>query len=153
MVSFGTTDQGYAGTTTPAAWRIGLGDGAGAALVVPVVPGEAVTANTVPLGPLLGIAGVLAAALLATVAARLWRRSRVRDRAAAPTGAAASTQVPPAPDTADVPAARPLEIRDLAKTYRGGFRRCAACRSTSSGAWCSACSARTAPARPPCCAC
>ena len=117
MVSFGTTDQGYAGTTTPAAWRIGLGDGAEAALVVPVVPGEAVTANTVPLGPLLGIAAVLAAALLATTAARLWRR-----RTAAPPGAAVPTQVPPTPGTADVVAARPLEIHDLAKTYRGGFR-------------------------------
>ena len=117
MVSFGTTDQGYAGTTTPAAWRIGLGDGAEAALVVPVVPGEAVTANTVPLGPLLGIAGVLAAALLATTAARLWRR-----RAAAPPGPAVPTQVPPASGAADVAAARPLEIHDLAKTYRGGFR-------------------------------
>jgi len=117
MVSFGTTDQGYAGTTTPAAWRIGLGDGAEAALVVPVVPGEAVTANTVPLGPLLGIAAVLAAALLATTAARLWRR-----RAAAPPGATVPTQVPPTPGTADVVAARPLEIHDLAKTYRGGFR-------------------------------
>ena len=153
MVSFGTTDQGYAGTTTPAAWRIGLGDGAGAALVVPVVPGEAVTANTVPLGPLLGIAGVLAAALLATVAARLWRRSRVRDRAAAPTGAAASTQEPGAPDTADVP--RPGRWRSATspRPTAAGSRPCAGCRSTSSGAWCWACSARTAPARPPCCAC
>ena len=122
MVSFGTTDQGYAGTTTPAAWRIGLGDGADAALVVPVVPGEAVTANTVPLGPLLGIAGVLAAALLAMVAARLWRRRAERGRAAAPSGAAVPTHAPAAPGAADVPAARPLEIRDLAKTYRGGFR-------------------------------
>ncbi len=124
MVSFGTTDQGYAGTTTPAAWRIGLGDGADAALVVPVVPGEAVTANTVPLGPLLGIAGVLAAALLAMVGARLWRRRAERGRTAAHPGAAVPTHLPPVPalGAADVPAARPLEIRDLAKTYRGGFR-------------------------------
>ena len=107
MVSIGTTDQGYTGTTTPAAWRIGV-DGPGGALVVPVVPGEAVTANTVPLGPLLGIAGVLAAALLATVAARLRRR--------------APTDSPdPAAGDPGGPAARPLEIRDLAKTYRGGF--------------------------------
>ena len=122
MVSFGTTDQGYAGTTTPSAWRIGLGDGADAALVVPVVPGEAVTANTVPLRPLLGIAGVLAAALLAMVAARLWRRSAERGRAAGPPAAAVPAHLPPAPGAAGVPAARPLEIRDLAKTYRGGFR-------------------------------
>ena len=120
MVSFGTTDQGYAGTTTPAAWRIGLGDGADAALVVPVVPGEAVTANTVPLGPLLGIAGVLAAALLAMVAARLWRR-RAGARTRAPVRPFRRTCHRP-PGAADVPAARPLEIHDLAKTYRGGFR-------------------------------
>jgi len=107
MVSIGTTDQGYTGTTTPAAWRIGV-DGPGGALVVPVVPGEAVTANTVPLGPLLGIAGVLATALLATVAARLRRR--------APTDSA-----DPAAGDPGGTAARPLEIRDLAKTYRGGF--------------------------------
>jgi ABC-2 type transport system ATP-binding protein len=102
MLSVGTTDQGYAGTTTPAVWRIGL-DGP-AALAVPVVPGEAVTANTVPLGPLLGIGGVLAAALLA------WAVGRVRRR--------------PGPVTAAPPEGtgeRPLEIRDLAKTYRGGF--------------------------------
>jgi ABC-2 type transport system ATP-binding protein len=107
MVSVGTTDQGYTGTTTPAAWRIGV-DGPGGALVVPVVPGEAVTANTVPLGPLLGIAGVLAAALLTTVAARLRRR--------------APTDSPdPAAGGPGGTAPRPLEIRDLAKTYRGGF--------------------------------
>ena len=89
MVSVGTTDQGYAGTTDPG----GLADRArrrrGAALVVPVVPGEAVTANTVPLGPLLGIAGVLAAALLAMVAARLRRR-----RAAARPGGADACRRP-----------------------------------------------------------
>src|SRR6185503_1039529 len=76
LVSIGTTDQGYAGATDPAVWRIGLdGDGRGAtALAVPVVPGEAVTADTVPRGPLLGIAGVLGTALLAWAAARLRRR-------------------------------------------------------------------------------
>jgi ABC-2 type transport system ATP-binding protein len=103
MVSFGTTDQGYTGGTTPAVWRIAVPegpDGAAGALAVPIVPGEAVTANTVPLGPLLGIAGVLAAALVAWAVARFRRRA-------------------PAAVTPDD--ARPLEIRDLAKTYRGGF--------------------------------
>jgi ABC-2 type transport system ATP-binding protein len=117
MVSVGTTDQGYAGSTTPAVWRIGVTgtDDSAGALLVPVVPGEAVTANTVPLGPLLGIAGVLAAALAATVVARLYRRRIGRATAASVAGA---------PDTAEAavsPAPRPLEIRDLAKTYRGGF--------------------------------
>ena len=107
LVSVSTTDQGYAGATTPAVWRIGLADDAGqpgGSLAVPVVPGEAVTANTVPLGPLLGIAGVLGAAVLAWAVARM-RRPR-RDTAAAATERAA----------------HPLEIRDLAKTYRGGFK-------------------------------
>jgi ABC-2 type transport system ATP-binding protein len=105
MVSIGTTDQGYAGGTDPAVWRIGLDGTDGASgLAVPVVPGEAVTANTVPRGPVLGILGVLGAALLAWIAARVRRRP----------------QPAAAPGSADDDA-RPLEIRDLAKTYRGGF--------------------------------
>ncbi|WP_240157316.1 alpha/beta fold hydrolase [Pseudonocardia broussonetiae] len=98
VVTVGTTDQAYAGGTDPAAWSVD----AGTVLTVPVVPGEAVTANTVPLGPAVGIGVVLGVALLAWGAAALLRRR----------GAAA---VDPAPD------APPLEIRDLAKTYRGGF--------------------------------
>jgi len=127
MVSIGTTDQGYAGTTSPAAWRIATDGptGSGGALVVPVVPGEAVTANTVPLGPLLGIAGVLAAALLAAVVARVRRRGATR-AIAAPAPPAVTTgagRAGAAPDPAETgaPGPRPLEIRDLAKTYRGGF--------------------------------
>jgi ABC-2 type transport system ATP-binding protein len=104
LVSIGTTDQGYAGGTDPAVWRIGL-DGTPAGLAVPVVPGEAVTTNTVPLGPLLGIAGVLITALLA------WAVAQLRGRRVSPAAASG-------PDGE----ARPLEIRDLAKTYRGGFR-------------------------------
>ena len=102
LVSVGTTDQGFTGGTEPAVWRIGL---AGAALAVPVVAGEAVTANTVPLVPLLGIAGVLGAALLAWLVARV----RSARRPAAPAATATGPEPPP------------LEIRDLAKTYRGGF--------------------------------
>ncbi|WP_433560099.1 alpha/beta fold hydrolase [Pseudonocardia xinjiangensis] len=102
VVSVGTTDQAYASGTEPAVWRIGLsGD---AALTVPVVPGEAVTANTVPLLPLIGIAVVLALSLLAWIVARIVGR-----RSAAGTVAAADPDAPP------------LEIHTLAKTYRGGF--------------------------------
>jgi ABC-2 type transport system ATP-binding protein len=102
MVSVSTTDQAYAGATEPAVWRIGL---AGVpALTVPLVPGEAVTANTVPLVPLIGIVVVLALALLIWIGARLIGR-----RSAA--GAVAGAD----------PDAPPLEIHDLAKTYRGGF--------------------------------
>jgi ABC-2 type transport system ATP-binding protein len=99
VVSIGTTDQAYAGGTDPAAWLLD----AGPALTVPMVPGEAVTANTVPLGPAIGIGVVLGTALLAWLVAGARRRRR--DTAA--------------PDDAAAP---PLEIRDLVKTYRGGFR-------------------------------
>ncbi|MHA6783433.1 alpha/beta fold hydrolase [Pseudonocardia saturnea] len=98
VVSVGTTDQAYAGGTDPAAWSVDVaGD-----LTVPEVPGEAVTANTVPLGPAVGIAVVVAIALLAWGVGGLVRRRR-------------------AAVTVDDPDAAPLEIRDLAKTYRGGF--------------------------------
>nr|WP_239029464.1 alpha/beta fold hydrolase [Pseudonocardia acidicola] len=101
VVSISTTDQGYASATQPAVWRIGLADGA-ADLTVPVVPGRAVTANTVPLVPLIGIGVVLLLALLAWAGARLVRRrSATLDRAGDPES--------------------PLEIHGLAKTYKGGF--------------------------------
>jgi ABC-2 type transport system ATP-binding protein len=98
LVSISTTDQSYATTTEPAVWRIGLPD---TAVTVPVVPGESVTANTVPLGPAIGIGIVLALALLGWLAGRVLVRRRVR-----PAGAGGG---------------RPLEVCDLAKTYRGGF--------------------------------
>ncbi|MDN5749247.1 MAG: alpha/beta fold hydrolase [Pseudonocardia sp.] len=102
VVTVGTTDQAYAGGTEPAVWRVGVTGG----LTVPVVPGEAVTANTVPVGPAIGIAVVLGLAVLGWVGSRLvpgplTRRGRAR----------AVVE----PDTA------PLVIRDLTKTYRGGF--------------------------------
>ena len=153
MVSIGTTDQGYTGTTTPAAWRIGV-DGPGGALVVPVVPGEAVTANTVPLGPLLGIAGVLAAALLATVAARLRRRADTGRRHPVRRGGGAHRL--PGPGRRR-PRRHQLRGRSRSATSRrptgAGSAPCTTCRSTSSGAWCWACSVPTAPGRPLSCAC
>ena len=148
MVSVGTTDQGFAGTTTPAVWRIGLGGAeAGGALSVPVVPGEAVTANTVPAGPLLGIAGVFAAALLATVVARLYRR---RVGHGAPTGPDARRHRRTA-----VVSPHPGRSRSATspRPTAAASRPCAGCPSTSSAAWCWACSVRTAPARRPCSAC
>ncbi|WP_373865912.1 alpha/beta fold hydrolase [Pseudonocardia asaccharolytica] len=96
VVSIGTTDQGYASPDDPAVWRIEL-DGA---LSVPVVPGRAVTANTVPIGYVIGIGVVLAIALGAGVAGWIRRRRR-------------PTRVTGDPDL-------PLEITGLAKTYRGG---------------------------------
>ncbi len=104
VVSFSTTDQGYAGVLEPAVWSIGLVPAVdGLALALPVVPGDTITANTVPRGPLIGIAVVLGLALLTWVAARVLGRRRT-------------------PRPAGVDASRPLEIADLAKTYKGGFR-------------------------------
>ncbi|WP_049803449.1 alpha/beta fold hydrolase [Pseudonocardia dioxanivorans] len=99
VVGVSTTDQAYAPANDPAVWRIGLG--ADPTVSVPSVPGRAVTENTVPFGYLVGIGVILAGALLAWLVAR-WRRRRL---------------LAPAPD----PDAPPLEIRGLAKTYRGGF--------------------------------
>nr|WP_232663400.1 alpha/beta fold hydrolase [Pseudonocardia sp. TRM90224] len=95
VVSIATTDQGFLGSTEPAVWQIA----AGGELTVPAVPGEAVAANTVPLVPLVGIGLVLALVLAAWLVARLRRRPTVSDT------------------SDDVP----LRIRDLAKTYKGGF--------------------------------
>jgi ABC-2 type transport system ATP-binding protein len=98
-VSVGTTDQAFTGPVEPAVWQVGVtGD-----LTVPVVPVSSdATASTVPLGPLLGLVGVLAVAVLGWLVARL-RRRRV------------------AGGTADVDAP-PLQVTGLAKTYSGGFQ-------------------------------
>ncbi len=96
LVSVSTTDQAYAGSTAPAVWQVGATGG----LAVPTVAGRAVAPNTVPLAPLVGIGIVLVAALAAWLVARLRRRP-------------ASVE----PD----PAATPLVIEGLAKTYKGGF--------------------------------
>ena len=98
LVSVSTTDEGYTGTPDPAVWQIGLGGGA---VTVPVVPGESVTANTVPAGPAIGIGVVLGIALLGWLAGRVLLRRRT--------------------PTAGPGTGRPLQVRDLAKTYRGGF--------------------------------
>ncbi|WP_405417561.1 alpha/beta fold hydrolase [Pseudonocardia alni] len=101
LVQLSTTDQGYDSGTDPAVWRVGLaGD---TALSVPQVPGRTESAGTVPLWPVLGIAAVLAAALLVWLVARL--RSRRTE-----------------PSDDDVPGdAPPLVVGGLAKTYRNGF--------------------------------
>ncbi|HEY0812450.1 MAG TPA: alpha/beta fold hydrolase [Pseudonocardia sp.] len=96
VVTVATTDQGYAGGTDPAVWSIAQSGG----LSVPEVPGESRTANTVPLVPAVGIGVILLGALAAGLVARLRRR---------PTGGT--------PD----PAAPPLRVTDVAKTYKGGF--------------------------------
>jgi ABC-2 type transport system ATP-binding protein len=98
VVSIATTDDGFTGPVEPAVWRVGVTSG----LVVPVVPGTSETASTVPRGPLVGIAAVLAVAGLGWMVARLYgRRGAVYPRGN------------------DDP---PLVIQGLAKTYAGGFR-------------------------------
>ncbi|OZM76692.1 alpha/beta fold hydrolase [Pseudonocardia sp. MH-G8] len=96
-VSVATTDQAFTGPIEPAAWRVGVAG----ALTVPVVPGASDVTRTVPLGPLAGIAAVLALALLGWLGSR-WYARRV------------------AQPTRDLDG-EPLVIRDLAKTYAGGF--------------------------------
>ena len=96
VVTIATTDQGYAGDTDPAVWRLGVTG----ALSVPLVAGEAHTANTVPPVPAIGIGVILLGALVAALVARLRRRPAAG---------------PPRPD------APPLAVTDLAKTYKGGF--------------------------------
>ncbi|MEU6698325.1 ATP-binding cassette domain-containing protein [Pseudonocardia sp. NPDC046786] len=103
MVQLSTTDQGFASGTDPAVWQVGLARDP--VLSVPEVPGRTESAGTVPLWPVLGTAGVLAAAFV------LWLLARRPFRHADPDAAA--------PDGSDPP---PLEVRALAKTYRNGFR-------------------------------
>jgi ABC-2 type transport system ATP-binding protein len=102
VVSVATTDEGFTGPVEPAVWQVGVSGG----LTVPVVPGTSDTASTVPLGPLAGIAVVLALAALGWVVARLRRR-----------GAGPAETAPPGSDVDP-----PLVVRGLAKTYAGGFR-------------------------------
>jgi ABC-2 type transport system ATP-binding protein len=101
-VSIATTDAGFTGPVEPAVWQVGVSGG----LTVPVVPGTSDTASTVPLGPIVGIAVVLAVAALGWVVARLRRRGAVLSE----TGSPGSDDDPP------------LVVRGLAKTYAGGFR-------------------------------
>ncbi|HVV10299.1 alpha/beta fold hydrolase [Amycolatopsis sp.] len=91
-----TTDQSFATPVSPAAYEISLASD----LAVPVVPGTAVGAGW-PIGNLLGIAGILVAALLVAVVAALRRRRAHRAD----------------PDLATVP----LVIEGLTKSYPGGL--------------------------------
>ncbi|MQA07496.1 MAG: alpha/beta fold hydrolase [Pseudonocardiaceae bacterium] len=94
-----TTDQAYANATRPASYRVAL---AGQRAVdVPVVPGTALSTG-VPVGQLLGIAGVLGVALLAGVIGMLRRRR--------------------ANGTDDQLTDVPLVIENLSKSYPGGLK-------------------------------
>ena len=142
MVSIGTTDQGYAGTTTPAAWRIGVG-----------WPGRGARRSC---RARRGRHGEHRAARSAAGHRRGARRGAARDGG----GPAAPPRRRPTPRTR--PQARPRAAqlrrpRSRSATSRrptgAGSAPCTTCRSTSSGAWCWACSVPTAPGRPRSCAC
>ncbi|HKS43791.1 MAG TPA: alpha/beta fold hydrolase [Amycolatopsis sp.] len=96
QVVVGTTDQAYAGSVTPATYRVSLaGD-----LSVPVMPGRAVGAGW-PVGNVLAIAGIGVAALaVGLIAAVRRRRAHQAD-----------------PGLAEVP----LVISGLTKAYPGGL--------------------------------
>jgi ABC-2 type transport system ATP-binding protein len=141
-VAVSTTDQAYQGATTTAVWRIELlgapdatgatgtpgAAGAGAAsgggapgLAVPVVPGRSVTANTVPTAPAIGIALIVAAALVAGAVGWLLRRRREREPATGPGTASTSPGTPPTSQEGDYGTVPPLVIENLRKSYPGGI--------------------------------
>ncbi|MFC7448990.1 alpha/beta fold hydrolase [Rhodococcus daqingensis] len=96
-----TTDQAYANPLSPAQYTVALDPDA--ALRVPSVPATT-SSRSLPVAPLIGIAGILGgAALLVTIGA-IRRRRRV-----------AAEVEPSLVDT-------PLVITDLRKTYDNGFR-------------------------------
>jgi ABC-2 type transport system ATP-binding protein len=101
VLTIATTDQAYQGSPQPAVWRIALAE-PGSALTVPVVPGTSAAANTVPVGPAIGIGVVLLVVLAATLVTRLSARRR-----------------PAASDTDE--AVEPLVVDGLGKTYPGGI--------------------------------
>ena len=134
LVSVSTTDQGYA--SDPRAR--GLADRAGRRGDRPCrwCPASRSPPTRCRSAPAIGIGVVLGRR-----AARLARGPDDRpppDRAAAAAGRAAG---------------RRCRSATWPRRTGAGSARCRASPSASSRAWCSACSARTAPARPPCCGC
>ncbi|MET0967239.1 MAG: alpha/beta fold hydrolase, partial [Nakamurella sp.] len=108
-VSLSTTDQAFAGPTTPAAYRIALADGAAIqgvdaanAVSAPEVGGVRVSASDIPVAPLIGVIVLALIALLALIFG-----GRVRAR---------RSDIDPA--LVDVP----LSITGLVKAYPGGVK-------------------------------
>jgi ABC-2 type transport system ATP-binding protein len=100
QVSLSTTDQGYAGPSAPAVYRISAGDSP--VVTVPEVGGERVSAGDVPIGLLIALIALAIAAVVGLVLA-----GRVRHR------------------TSDVDAELvdlPLRITGLGKAYPGGVK-------------------------------
>jgi ABC-2 type transport system ATP-binding protein len=101
-VALSTTDQAFAGPTTPAAYQIALADSAVAGLSAPEVGGERVSASEIPVGQLIGLIVLAVIALLGLIFG-----GRVRAR---------RSDVDP--DLVDVP----LSITGLEKSYPGGVK-------------------------------
>ncbi len=106
-VNISTTDQAFAGPTTPAAYRISLADSTVAGLTpgavsAPEVGGERVSASDIPVGQLIGLIVLAVIAVLGLVFGGLVRSRR--------------SDVDP--DLVDVP----LAITGLGKSYPGGVK-------------------------------
>ena len=101
-VALSTTDQAFAGPTSPAAYRIALADGTVQGLSSPEVGGERVSASDIPVGQLVGLIALAVIALLGLIFG-----GRVRSR---------RSNVDP--DLVNVP----LSIKGLEKSYPGGVK-------------------------------
>ncbi|MDQ6658195.1 MAG: alpha/beta fold hydrolase [Actinomycetota bacterium] len=123
VVRFSTTDQAYAGPTSPAAYRIsGVNS-----VSVPTAGGQQVSAGEIPIDTLIAL---IALAVLAVAGLLLAGRWRQRPRATA--NAAVHSNTEPAADTAAVdggpeppvldPTVVPLVIQNLSKSYPGGVQ-------------------------------
>ncbi len=120
VVRFSTTDQAYAGPTSPAAYRV-----SGVSSVsVPIAGGVQVSAGEIPIGTLIALIALAVVAVAGLLLAGRWRR---RPRATTPpaavgsnteraTAAVDSDQAPPVVD----PTVLPLVIKNLSKSYPGG---------------------------------
>ena len=101
-VALSTTDQAFAGSTTPAAYRIAMADTSVQGLSAPEVGGERVSASEIPVGQLIGLIALAVIAVLGLIFG-----GRVRAR---------RSDVDP--DLVTVP----LSITGLEKSYPGGVK-------------------------------
>ncbi len=101
-VALSTTDQAFAGSTTPAAYRIAMADTSVQGLSAPEVGGERVSASEIPVGQLIGL---IALAVIAALGLIFGGRVRAR-------------RGDVDPDLVIVP----LSITGLEKSYPGGVK-------------------------------
>jgi ABC-2 type transport system ATP-binding protein len=115
QVRVATTDQGYAGSTAPAVYRISLVDGGNAGVLsVPEAGGVRVSAGDLPLGVLIGLIALVVLSLVGLVLAGRVRTSRRR------IGQQAGLSTPGvAPSSHNTPAA-PGVSRHIRATSPGG---------------------------------